>query len=381
MNWYTAAKENEAEIKDLRHKIHQDPELGNQEFHTRDRIVSFLHAHGIEAETLLDTAVLASVHGAEQGRTIMIRADIDALPIQEETDLPYASKNGAMMHACGHDMHTAMALGAAKILQEHREEFCGTVKFIFQPDEEGEGGAQRLIKENILQDVDAVFGLHVNPDLPVGTIGIKYGAFYAAAGKFDITVHGSASHGAEPEKGINALSAGAAMVSEIQKMNGSLNGERIVTTVGTFHAGTVRNILCDKAELSGIVRTFGQDRREKAHQHLQQILQKVDEAYGTKTELHWADGYCGIWNPEPETELIEKTARQMFPDGVILLREPTMTTEDFGFYLAERPGCFYQLGVQSEYPLHHPKFNPREEALAYGTAMHCAAAAAYLKNK
>lgn len=380
MNWYTLAKEQETTLITLRRTIHENPELGNQEFGTSRLITSFLQACGIETKKYLTTGVTGLVKGKYPGRTVMIRADMDALPILEDTGLGCASKNSNVMHACGHDMHITMALGAAKILSEHTDVLHGNVLFVFQPDEEGEGGAERLIQENVLAGVDAVYGIHVDPALPAGTIGIKYGAFYAAAGKFDITVEGESAHGAQREKGIDAITCAAQIITSIDQMNGMLDGEKLVATIGTIHAGKVRNILCGHAEMSGIVRTFGLERREKAHQQLVRIIKDADQKNGTHTKLNWEDGYCGVVNHDAETRIVEEAARELFPENVTVLQEPTMTTEDFGYYLKERPGCFYHLGVDSSYPLHHPKFSPKESAIAVGVAVHCAVIEKYLNS-
>lgn len=381
MNWYSLACEQENELIELRRKFHYDAELGNQEFNTSARIMNYLNDCGIENRRILGTAVVGILKGNHPGKTVMIRADIDALPIHEETGLPYSSRRENTMHACGHDFHIVMALGAAKILSQHTEELEGNVMFVFQPDEEGEGGAERLIQEGVLDHVDAVFGIHVNPALSTGTIGIKYGPFYAAAGKFDLSVAGKGSHAAEPERGIDALHAGAEMVMALERLNRVEDGIRTVVTVGTFQAGTVRNILCGQAELSGIVRTFGEENRAKIHQEIVNLIEETDQNCGTHTTISWADGYCGVINHDAETHLVEAAAKAQFKDRVTVLNEPTMTTEDFGYYLLKRPGCYYHLGVESKEPLHSAKFLPNEKAIAYGAAMHCAVAVNYLKQK
>lgn len=380
MNWYTLAKEQEMTFVMLRRTIHENPELGNQEFGTSKLITSFLQSCGLETKKYLTTGVTGLVKGKYPGKTVMIRADIDALPIMEDTGLGCTSKHNNVMHACGHDMHITMALGAAKILSEHTDTLHGNVLFLFQPDEEGEGGAERMIQENVLENVDAVYGMHVDPALPAGTIGIKYGAFYAAAGKFDITIEGKSAHGAQRDKGVDAITCAAEIITAIDQMNGMLEGEKLVATVGTVHAGKVRNILCGQAEMQGIIRTFGEERREKAHQQLAHILTEADQKNGTHTTLHWEDGYCGVVNHDAETKIVEDATRELFPEKVVILQEPTMTTEDFGYYLKERPGCFYHLGVDSAYPLHNPKFNPKETAIAVGIASHCAVIEKYLNS-
>ena len=251
------------ELQALRQALHRRPELGNREFETAARIEAELHAAGLETKRLLDTAVVGRLRLNGAGPTVALRADMDALPLTEETGAPFASEIPGAMHACGHDVHMAAALGAAKLLAKHRADLNGEVVFLFQPDEEGDGGAQRMIAAGALDGVDAVFGGHVSPELPAGEVGVRYGKFYAASNTFRVEVLGKSAHGAEREKGVDALAAAAALVDALLRLPERLAGERGVVSVGTLNAGTAGNIVAARAELSGIIRTLGPEARAR----------------------------------------------------------------------------------------------------------------------
>ncbi|MBQ6403128.1 MAG: amidohydrolase, partial [Oscillospiraceae bacterium] len=260
-DFLSEAAELESELTSLREAFHRTPELGNHEFKTAERIEHTLRALGLRPRRVLDTGVVATLHGSRPGPTIALRADMDALPVQETTGAPFASEIPGVMHACGHDVHITSALGAAMLLSRHRDSLCGSVRFVFQPDEEGEGGAERMIASGCMKGVAATFGGHVTPDLPAGTVGVRYGKFYAASDTFQIRLYGRAAHGAEREKGIDALEAGALLVQELIRLPERLTGERSVVSVGTFRAGTARNIVADEAVITGIMRTLGDEAR------------------------------------------------------------------------------------------------------------------------
>lgn len=228
----------------IRKEIHACPETGNHEYYTADLIERVLKETGIETKRYLDTAVVGILHLGKSGKTVALRADIDALPVEEKTGCAFASKNKGYMHACGHDVHTASLIGAALALAHDKEHLNGTVVFIFQPDEEGNGGAQRLIDAGALDGVDAVFGCHVAPDLAEGKVGIRYGKFYAASDTFDVIIRGKASHGAQPENGIDALVTAAKAISSIDEIHRS-ETDRCAVSVGMMQAGTVRNTIAD----------------------------------------------------------------------------------------------------------------------------------------
>lgn len=374
MNWLEEAKKIEPEIIAWRRDFHRYPEIGNREYRTTEKIKDILESCGIETRQVLKTGIIGILRNGD-GPSVAFRADIDALPVTEEVPVPFASEVDGMMHACGHDIHTASLLGAAKLLSLHREAFSGTAVFIFQPDEEGDGGAQRILDTGILDElkVRSVYGAHGNPFLPPGTVGVKYGRFYAAACVYDVTVHGKGTHGAEPENGTDSLYAAARMCAAVKEMTGVYHGERAVVTVGEFHAGTARNIISDHANFSGILRTAGLDLREEMEQKIRKTLDQIaDEAHVTY-DLRMQNGYVGVTNHDEQTRLVQDAASALLgADHVQVEQDATMTTEDFGFYLLKYPGAYYHIGIGSPYPLHSPKMCPDESALVTAAAVHAA---------
>ena len=374
MNWLEEAKKIEPEIIAWRRDFHRHPEIGNREYRTTEKIKEILESCGIETRQVLKTGIIGILRNGD-GPSVAFRADIDALPVTEEVPVPFASEVDGMMHACGHDIHTASLLGAAKLLSLHREAFSGTAVFIFQPDEEGDGGAQRILDTGILDElkVRSVYGAHGNPFLPPGTVGVKYGRFYAAACVYDVTVHGKGTHGAEPENGTDSLYAAARMCAALKEMTGVYHGERAVVTVGEFHAGTARNIISDHANFSGILRTAGLDLREEMEQKIRKTLDQIaDEAHVTY-DLRMQNGYVGVTNHDEQTRLVQDAASALLgADHVQVEQDATMTTEDFGFYLLKYPGAYYHIGIGSPYPLHSPKMCPDESALVTAAAVHAA---------
>ena len=368
-----------AEIFSLRKQIHMYPETGNNEFRTTGLIQEYLESAGIHTERMLETGVTGFIRGDLPGKTVALRADIDALPLTEKTGADFASVIQGKMHACGHDVHTAALLGAAKLISNHRDELVGNVILIFQPDEEGDGGAARLIGKGVLSRADAVFGAHVSPDLPEGTAGVRYGGFYAAADLFDAVVSGCGAHAAEREKGADALAAAAKMTTDFIRIPEQIKPGRSVVTVGAFHSGTVRNILADRAELSGIIRTIGQDARDQVWAEIQKIAADADLEYGTGTEIKYVHGYPGIVNDDRMTALAESAAAAVLgEENVVRISDPTMMTEDFGCYLNEVPGSFYHIGAGCSKPLHSPEFLAADQAVLTAAAVHISVVTAFL---
>ena len=367
------------EILRLREAFHRHPELGNREERTAAQIEAALQSWGIETCRPFGTAVVGTLKGARSGKAVALRADMDALPVQETTGCPFASETAGQMHACGHDVHMAAALGAAKLLARERESLCGTVKFFFQPDEEGSGGAQRMIAAGCMEGVDAVFGAHVAPDLPEGVIGIRFGKFYAASDVFDLRVIGKSAHGAAPEQGIDALAAAAELVCRLKALPKGFPDERSVVTVGTLSAGTARNILAGEAVMSGIMRTLGADTRAEMKRRLLAVCRQLERESGVSVETEIRGSYPGIVNEDGMTALARRAAEERFGAArVRVITEPTMTTEDFGYFLACAPGCFYHIGTGGEYPLHNSAFLPSAEAVRTATEMHLAVLRSYL---
>ena len=369
------------EIMGLRETIHRHPELGNREYRTADLIESYLGSLGIETERLLDTAVKGVLRGNSGGRTVALRADMDALPVKEATDAAFASEVSGVMHACGHDVHTAAALGAARILSEMRDDLDGNVVFLFQPDEEGRGGAERMIKEGCMEGVDAVFGAHVSPDLPAGRIGIRYGKFYAASDMFTVAVTGKTSHGAVREKGIDALGAAAEMVTALLKLPRQITDDKCVLTIGRMNSGTAGNIMPGSAEFEGIIRTLGPQTRAAMEKSFRRTTHEIAERTGTEVSIDYIHSYPGVVNNEEMTALAEQAAITQFGrDRVCRIDEPIMTTEDFGCFMDEAPGAFYHIGAGCEKPLHSESFLPKEDVVIKLAEMHAAVVTVYLKK-
>lgn len=371
----------EAELFSLREAFHRTPELGNHEFKTAERIEHTLRACGLRPRRVLNTGVVATLHGCRPGPTIALRADMDALPVQETTLVPFASETSGVMHACGHDVHITSALGAAMLLSRHRHELSGSVRFLFQPDEEGEGGAERMIAAGCMKGVSAVFGGHVTPDLPAGVVGVRYGKFYAASDTFQIRLFGRAAHGAEREKGIDALEAGAILVQELIRLPERLTGERSVVSVGTFRAGTARNVVADEAVITGIMRTLGDEARLTMRSLMRDACRGVANKTDVSVEIQLQKSYSGVINHDAETDHVRRVAGELFGrKNVVVLDLPTMKTDDFGYFLLHRPGVYYHFGAGCEQPLHSPDFLPEAHTVLTGAALHAAVLHSYLNQ-
>lgn len=385
-DWKIEAEKISETLIALRRDFHRCPELGNAEFKTSERICDYLRSLSITVVRSFGTAVMGILHGeatdGENPRTVALRADMDALPLTEETGLPFASETAGVMHACGHDFHMAALLGAATLLASHRKELKGSVRFLFEPDEEGMGGAERMISAGCLDpDVSSVFGLHVSRELPVGQIGIRYGSFYAASNPFRVTVYGKSAHGAEPENGIDAIAASSAVVTAVRAIPQLFQDHPSVVSVCSFKAGSAENIIADRAELSGILRTFGEEAREKLKKIFQDTVLRTVASFGATAEIAIRNSYPGVYNTDSATALAHRVACKTFGnEHVTILEHPTMTTEDFGYFILKSGGCFAHLGVGPTSALHHPSFSPDERALPVGAAYLAAVAAEALST-
>ncbi len=332
----------------LRQDFHRWPELGNEEYHTSERVLSELSSLGIETERLLPTGILGTIRKRPEKRTVALRADLDALPVQEVVNLPFTSERKGIMHACGHDVHTAVLLGTAMVLSEIQDEINGNVKFIFQPAEETTGGAKRMIRKGCLEPkTDYILGLHVKPDLPAGTIGIKYGKVHAASDMFKITVKGKHSHGAYPEMGIDSIAAASQIVTGIQSIVSRnispLNSA--VITVGSIHGGTAVNLISDSVVLEGTLRSLDPWSRDLLKERLKEMAQFTAKAYGARAEVKYKKGYPVLMNDNLVVEAVKNTAIcDTSIEKVVEIKEPTMGVEDFSYYLEKVPGAFFFLG-------------------------------------
>ncbi len=369
------------DLVNIRRELHAHPELSGHEYKTMDRICSWLDRWDIPYEKgIADTGVVATLTGGKPGRCIGVRADIDALPIQEEDLLlPYRSQTPGVMHACGHDVHTTIALGTAKKLREMLPDLPGTVKFFFQPNEEDTGGAERMIQAGCLDDphVDFVVGLHVDPTYPAGTVGIRYGKMYAASDMLKLKVYGGSSHGAKPHQGTDAIITAAAILMTVQTLvsRSTSPTDPVVCSFGTIRGGNVRNQIADYVEAEGILRTTDPQTRQASKDRLQQICRDVAAGMGARAELCIRESYGPLINTDQITDIVRKNAEELLgPDHVVLEKEPDLGTEDFSYFAAARPSCFFHLGCAPSdgspvAVLHNCRFNVDEACIATGVDM------------
>lgn len=366
---------------EARRRLHRHPELSFHEQETAAYIAAQLKEMGYEPETGLGGVhgVKAVLKGGRPGKTMLLRADIDALPIQEATDLPYASEVPGVMHACGHDMHTGVLLAAAKLLRPMAPELAGNVVFVFQPAEEvPPGGAKELVKAGVLENphVDAVFGMHVDPFLPAGQVSFAPGPVNASPDSFDIQIRGKGGHGAAPHQTVDAVVVGAQVVAALQSIHSRMVSpfDQLVVTVGRFHAGTGRNVIAGEAVLEGTVRTTSRELRERVPGLIEQVTAGVCASYGATFALKYDFGYPVLVNDAAMTDLARSVAGEVVGADRVRRAEPGMYGEDFAYYAQERPGCFGNLGVGEPgasacYPCHHPKlFVADEQAMPVGLA-------------
>ncbi|QTH44237.1 amidohydrolase [Cohnella sp. LGH] len=359
----------------IRRQLHAHPELSHEEFETTAAIRGWLEEAGIRiADYPLRTGVVAEVGGLLGGPVIAIRADIDALPLQEETGLQFASRVPGKMHACGHDFHTAAVLGAALLLKKREAELEGTVRFLFQPAEEKAKGAAQVIASGALEGVKAVFGLHNKPDLPVGTIGIKAGPLMAAADGFIVEVKGLGTHAAVPEAGIDPIVASAHIITALQSIVsrnvGALDGA--VVSVTRLNSGTAWNVIAEQAVFDGTLRTFDEKVRTKVRERFEQIVTGVGAALGAQASVRWLDGPPAVVNDRRWAEAAATVANSIGLHVVEPL--PSPAGEDFSFYLQHVPGSFFFLGTSGPQEWHHPAFDVDERALPIGASFFAALA-------
>lgn len=376
-------KENFGEIKRIRKHFHQNPELGNNEYETKRYIINCLESWNIEHFEVLDTAVVGILRG-KTDKVIALRADMDALPIKENTTCDFASTKEGLMHACGHDLHLAAVLGAAKILSKNKDKLDGTVKFFFQPDEEGNGGAKRMIEQGVMENptVKKVFGIHIAPELSHETVAVKYGQSYASSDIFDIDINGKSAHGAQPHLGVDSLLVASQVLTAIQSLvsRNLCPTNSAVITVGKMQGGTVRNAIAKSARLEGMIRTLAREDRVMLKQKLVNLTKSIAESFGATAKVTFTQSYDAVINHDEETDFVANCAKDLFgEDKLLVLKTPTMTSEDFGFFLNDTKGSFYHIGASSEHPLHSDKLLPSENALLTATAMHVKTVYEYLK--
>lgn len=374
--------------QDLFYNLHRCPELGRKEQRTADMIRRRLEELGIPYVPMADTGTMAVIWGGRPGRTLCFRADIDALPIAEDTDLAYSSQNPGVMHACGHDFHTAALLGAAELLQNRRRELAGTVKLFFQPDEEGDGGAARMIAAGCMEEphVDAALCVHVESGIPTGTMTVKAGPICASSNPFAVTLRGRGTHGAKPHLGTDVITAGAQIISALQTISSRRTSpaEPVVVTVGSFHAGEAGNVLPEEAKFNGILRTMGGEARERVKADFRSIVSGIAAGMGVEAEIEIFESYPGCRNDPAMTDLVRRAAGKILGErNVLELEEPSLGADDFGYFSDAVPGCYFYIGVGNAekgftYPNHNPHFAADPDALPLAAAVEAQAAVDFL---
>jgi amidohydrolase len=370
------------EIKDLVVKIRRDlhliPETAYTEEKTADYITRYLKAQGLQMQTgIAKYGVVGIMDTGKAGDTLLIRSDMDALPITEETNLDFASIHPGVMHACGHDGHMAMVLGAATILNKLKDSLKGTIKFLFQPAEEGPGGARPMIEAGVMENptVNYAVGCHLWPDIAEGTIGIKAGPLMAAMDRFDLRIIGRGGHGAMPHLCLDALEIGTQVVNALQRVvSRQMNPlQPSVVTVGSFHAGSAFNVIPGEALISGTTRTFDRDVWNTWPQRLEKIIGGVCDSMGAGYELKYSQGYPPLLNDTDMAQVLARCAAKVVGEDNVIEPESTMGGEDMAYYLEKSKGCYFFLGVARAdcAPIHNSRFDFNEDVLLHGVETYC----------
>ncbi len=372
-------------IISIRRKIHMYPELRYEEFNTSQLILDELRSMNVQAYRVASTGVVGLIKGKEGRGVVALRADMDALPIQEESDVPYRSRVPGKMHACGHDAHVAMLLGAAKVLAEFKDNLMGTVKLIFQPAEEGGAGAEKIVNEGVLNDVNAIYGLHVWAELPSGVIATRKGPMNASATSFMIRIKGLGGHAAHPELTKDPTTPAVDIYNAIQKVV-SRNVDPftpIVISTPRFEGSNASNVIPDEVRIHGTLRTFDIGLRDKVLKRLENIVKYYSKAWDCEGSLELTEvSYPPVINSPEHAEFVMDVAKKL---GDVAEAPMSMGAEDFSYYLQKVGGAFIILGIRNEskgiiYPHHHPKFDVDEDVLWKGTALHALLAYNYLKH-
>ena len=362
-------------LVEIRRHIHANPELSGQEYQTAAYIAGVLSSCGLSVqEAVGKTGVKGELPGKGSDRRILaIRADMDALPIQEKTDLDFASRKPGIMHACGHDVHATVGLGAAMVLSRLSEPLQGKIRFLFQPAEEIAQGANWMIREGVMRDVSAVFGLHVFPSIPARSIGVRYGALTAAADDLEIFIQGESGHGARPHEAIDAIWIASQVITTLQQaISRTQNPLRpIVLTIGQISGGRAPNVIADQVRMAGTVRSLHPETHAHLPEWIESLVTNVCSTYNAKCQVNYRRGVPSVQNDQFLTRLVEEAGLEAWgQDRVLILSEPSMGAEDFSLYLQQAPGTMFRLGVGSTNllnpPLHHPEFLVDESAILTG---------------
>ena len=370
------------EYKDLiiktRRDLHRIPEPAYTEKKTSSYVAKYLKSEGLKVQTgIAQHGVIGLMDMGKPGPTLMIRADMDALPITEDTGLPFASTHKGAMHACGHDGHMAMVLGSVTVLNKIKDRLRGKIKFLFQPAEEGPGGAKPMIEAGVMENptVDYSIGCHMWPDIPEGSIGVRPGPFMAAMNRFDIRITGKGGHGAMPHLCVDALEVGTQVVNALQRIvSRHMNPlDPTVVTIGSFHSGTAFNVIPEVAEMSGTTRTFDMEIWRTWEARIEKVVRGICESMSAEYELNFQFDYPPTINDESVSQTVRVCAEKVVGKDRVVEPEPTMGGEDMAYYLERSKGCFFFLGTGREgcASLHNPRFDFNEDVLMLGIETYC----------
>lgn len=360
---------------EIRRHLHAYPELSGQEHETAAYIAGILSSSGLEVrEGVGKTGVVGEIPGqGTDQRMLAIRADMDALPIEERTGLEFASRRPGVMHACGHDVHTTVGLGTAMVLAELQQELPGKIRFIFQPAEEVILGATWMIQDKVLNQITSIIGIHVYPSIPSGSVGIRYGALTAASDFISIDIFGELGDGGEPHTGVDALWIAAQVILSLQQAVRHLYDplKPVVLTIGTIEGGRSSGLIADRVQLAGTVRSLSPEIRQQLPEKLEEIVARTCNMFGARYQFNYRKGVPSVQNNQFLTQLVERSAREALETHQVqILSEPSLGGEDFSFYLDHCPGTMFRLGVghtsRNNYPLHHPRFEVDESAIVTG---------------
>ncbi len=374
------------EIIAWRRDFHQHPEIAFNEKRTQEVIYKFLQGLGLKVRPVAETGLVATIVGAQRGKTVALRADMDALPLEEEGDKPYKSLHRGAAHACAHDGHMAILMGAAKLITGLKNKLPGRIVLIFQPAEERPpGGAARIIGEGVLEGVEAIFGLHLWQPLPTGKIGLVKGAMMANSDEFTILVRGQGGHGSMPHQTVDPILVASQIVVNVQSIV-SRNIDPLkpcVVSFGTIDGGTAFNIIPDEVRLRGTVRSFEADVQALAEKRLREIAEGTAQAFGASAYFEYKRGFPAVINHPKAVDFVIEVARQLFGENSLELINPVMGGEDFAYYLQKVPGAFlfFGAGDNCPYPHHHPAFDFDERALPAATLLMTSLALSYLLDQ
>ncbi|MCF8001805.1 MAG: amidohydrolase [Halanaerobiales bacterium] len=367
------------ELISWRRSIHKNPELAFNETDTSGFITTKLKEFGIEYKKMSGTGVVGLIRGGKEGKTLAIRADIDGLAITEKNDVDYKSQNEGVMHACGHDGHTSILLGTAKLLSEMRKNIKGNIKLIFQPAEEGPGGAKPMIEEGVLENpkVDYIIGLHINPDIKAGKVGIKKGRMLAAPDYFEIKVKGKGTHGARPEEGVDPITIGSQIVMGLQQIKSREVDalKPLVISCGSFHSGNAFNAIPEEAVIKGTVRSFDNELRKKIKKRMHEIIENITNAYRADYDFKYNFVYPPGYNdPELTSVMGEVIKEKLGENNFYEIPKPSMGGDDFAYLSQKVPGTYMRLGTKNKdkgivNSLHSPYFDLDEEILKQGVKL------------